>query len=123
MPEKLLAEAEGILAWLVEGCLDWERNGLIVPAEVEVATGEYRAESDVVGRFLAECTRPVPGARVKAGEAYARFVARLKAIGEEHHPTFTAFGLRLEALGVRKEKSSCVWYRGIALVSDRDGDD
>lgn len=35
---KLKAEASGILRWLVEGCLNWQRNGLQAPAVVQVAT-------------------------------------------------------------------------------------
>jgi putative DNA primase/helicase len=55
LPEKLRAEREGILAWAVEGCLEWQREGLQAPDEVRKATGEYRAEMDVLGAFLNEC--------------------------------------------------------------------
>jgi putative DNA primase/helicase len=115
MPERLLAEAEGILAWMVEGCLDWRRNGLVVPEEVEQATGEYRNESDIVALFLAECTKRVPGARYKAGDAYARFQAWLKATGEEdRHQSQKVFGARLEELGIQKRQSNGWQYLDIA---------
>lgn len=55
LPTKLAAEARGILAWAIRGCLDWQREGLRVPERVKAATAKYRAAQDHVGRFLAEC--------------------------------------------------------------------
>src|SRR5919107_5291637 len=49
LPEKLRAELFGILAWCVEGCLEWQREGLQAPEEVRRATGQYRSEMDVIG--------------------------------------------------------------------------
>lgn len=50
----LLKEAPGILAWMVAGCLQWQRDGLGVPPEVEDETAKYRADEDVLGSYLAE---------------------------------------------------------------------
>ena len=52
---KLKAERAGILAWLVEGCRLWRENGLNPPDVVREATSEYRAEEDIVAKFLDEC--------------------------------------------------------------------
>jgi putative DNA primase/helicase len=120
MPDKLAAEAEGILAWAVEGGLDWNRHGLVVPDEVEKATGQYREESDVVRRFLDECTRRMPGAEVRAGEVYSRFTAWLKASGDEAHISLSEFGARVELLGIIKKKSNGVKYRAIVLSAPDD---
>ena len=54
LPEKFWAEREGILRWIVQGCLEWQRIGLCDPEIVRGATLEYREESDAVGRYLAE---------------------------------------------------------------------
>jgi putative DNA primase/helicase len=35
---KLLKEAPGILRWMIEGCLDWQKNGLTQPGVVVQAT-------------------------------------------------------------------------------------
>ena len=56
MPENLKAERAGILAWLVQGCLAWQQDGLSPPEKVKVATAKYRTESDEIGLFLAACT-------------------------------------------------------------------
>ncbi|MGZ4865397.1 MAG: hypothetical protein ACXVIL_11205, partial [Halobacteriota archaeon] len=44
---------ERILAWLVEGCLLWQREGLDdVPIEVERANAEYRRNQNVLSSFI-----------------------------------------------------------------------
>ena len=55
LPERLLGELPGILAWAVKGCLEWQRSGLLIPAEIIQATADYRAESDYIQAFLNEC--------------------------------------------------------------------
>ena len=54
LPDRLRAEWPGILAWLVRGCLDWQRVGLAPPRSVTAATQEYRADMDVLGQWLDE---------------------------------------------------------------------
>jgi putative DNA primase/helicase len=55
LPAKLRDELPGILAWIVRGCLQWQRKGLQAPDEVRKATVEYRAEMDVLAGFLSDC--------------------------------------------------------------------
>lgn len=56
LAEKLWAERDGILAWMIAGCLDYLENGLGVPDAVRAATDEYRHESDPMRVFLTtEC--------------------------------------------------------------------
>lgn len=51
---KLKAEASGILAWLVRGCLQFQAIGLNPPDSVRFATSEYRTYEDDIGRFILE---------------------------------------------------------------------
>lgn len=53
--ERLKEEAPGILAWLVRGCIEWQRQGLNPPREVLAARNEYRAKEDDVGNFVEAC--------------------------------------------------------------------
>jgi putative DNA primase/helicase len=53
--EKLRAERGGILQWMIEGCLSWQREGLNAPAVVRAATTDYLAAEDTLGRWLEEC--------------------------------------------------------------------
>ena len=59
LQQKLLAERDGILAWAVQGCLDWQRHGrLDPPRRVVEATEEYFEAEDALGRWLDErCVR------------------------------------------------------------------
>ncbi|SMD18555.1 phage/plasmid primase, P4 family [Rhizobium sp. RU36D] len=49
---KLMAEKDGILAWMVRGALEYLNYGLRIPEGIEAATAEYREESDPVGAFI-----------------------------------------------------------------------
>lgn len=64
LQEKLLAERDGILAWAVEGCLAWQKQGLKPPACVVSATEEYFDEEDAIGDFLVEQTQNSVHSRV-----------------------------------------------------------
>lgn len=52
--DRLLDELPGILTWAVQGCLEWQQQGLNPPPQVLAATATYRADSDPVAQFLAE---------------------------------------------------------------------
>jgi putative DNA primase/helicase len=68
LEEKLRAEWPSILRWMIEGCLDWQRNGLVRPQIVVDATKEYFENQDIFPIWLSE--QCVMEARVKtqAGE-------------------------------------------------------
>jgi putative DNA primase/helicase len=44
----------GVLNWLLQGCLEWQRNGLQESAEITAATRDYRNEYDVIQQFFDE---------------------------------------------------------------------
>lgn len=62
LPEKLKAEFPAILAWAIEGCLLWQRDGLAPPPIVKAATEEYFSDEDALGRWLREHTELDPNA-------------------------------------------------------------
>ena len=121
LPAKLAAEREGILAWLVDGCLAWQRNGLKAPSIVGKATAEYRGAQDVIQEFLEECcTTGTTDFRVRASAIYGRYTAWTKARGEEQL-TQTRFGEALTEKGFTRQKSNGIWYLGVALAQDEFG--
>jgi len=64
--EKLKAEASGILAWLVRGCLEWQQQGLNPPESVREHTGKYRKDEDQIARFIEDKCVTGQGREVKS---------------------------------------------------------
>lgn len=113
--DKLFAELDGILAWAVAGCLVWQRDGLGTPDAVRAATREYRTESDVVGRFLEECT-VVCTESVGALQLYKAYKAWAENEGHKLMSN-TTFGRKLSERGLEKVHTMIgKQYKGLALI-------
>jgi putative DNA primase/helicase len=57
LPEKLKAEWPAILAWMMEGCLLWQEEGLNPPDAVIAATDDYLEDEDSIQSWISErCT-------------------------------------------------------------------
>ncbi|QWD86375.1 hypothetical protein AOC06_05190 [Polynucleobacter paludilacus] len=54
LEEKLLAERDGILLWMVQGASKWHAERLKPSAQIKVASNQYRAECDILGEFISE---------------------------------------------------------------------
>lgn len=52
--ERLFEEREAILNWLIEGCLLYQKKGLIIPSIVQEKSNAYREENDYISQFLKE---------------------------------------------------------------------
>jgi P4 family phage/plasmid primase-like protien len=98
LPEKLRAEASGILAWAVEGCLEWRREGLQAPEEVRKATAGYRSEMDVLGTFLRDCCELGAEHNIAVKDLYGAYKFWCEENGERPE-TQRRFGSRLTERG------------------------
>ncbi len=121
MLDKLKAEAPGVLAWAVAGCLAWQREGLSPSPAVLHATADYRAEMDVLAGFLEECcdTEWTSGIvpETQATRLYAAYRSWAERGGEKVE-TATRFGARLRERGFERfRKNDGNYYRGITLKS------
>lgn len=65
LESKLLEERDGILAWMVRGCLAWRQHKLKQSASVRRESATYRKESDLLGEFLEEMAKADPEAKVE----------------------------------------------------------
>lgn len=54
LTEKLKVEYPGILRWMINGCIDWQKNGLLTPRSVQTETDEYFENQDLFGRWIEE---------------------------------------------------------------------
>ena len=121
---KLKDEWPAILRWMIEGCLDWQRFGLIRPQVVLDATAEYFGAQDVVGQFLDEECDCEPGNMHKtvfAGELFSAWSTFAKAAGETAGSQ-KAFADVLERRGIERHRTKHArLYRGVKLRVTGDG--
>jgi phage/plasmid-associated DNA primase len=82
LPDRLLAERDGILAWALQGCLEWQRLGLRPPATVLAATDEYFEAEDAIGRWLDECCETGTRHIEITGQLFASWKSWAEAGGE-----------------------------------------
>ncbi len=116
MEEKLTAELPGILAWAVQGCLAWQRDGLTIPDAVRAATDEYREQQDTLAAWLGECCIVKRTADAKAADLYASYSEWCEANGERPEPQ-RRFGMRLTERGFQRQRRMVgIWWLGIGLL-------
>jgi putative DNA primase/helicase len=80
--EKLQSEAPGILNWMIEGCLEWQRIGLAVPDSIRNATRQYRNEQNVLGHFIEDCCVVKEGLTVGKSSIYETYKDWATKMGE-----------------------------------------
>lgn len=114
--EKLRAEFPAILRWMIEGCLDWQKNGLVIPEPVKKATEDYFKEQDTYGRWIEECCEWGLGKKAKALVLYQSYVEFCAENGEQAD-TNVIFADVLGKRGFEKKKSGGNFYHGITLKS------
>lgn len=83
LPDKLRSESAGILNWLLQGCGDWQRDGLNAPTSVTEATKDYRSKEDVLGRFVSEQCDTGPNISVLFKAFYDRLERWCADYGED----------------------------------------
>ena len=112
---RLNQEREGVLAWAVRGCLDWQKGGLDWAGEVLEATANYRTEEDAIGRFLDERCILNPGLELPFGRLYSALETWAKDAGDDV-PTRTAVGKYLQnETACRRVDTRPLKYSGVIL--------
>lgn len=83
LPERLRAELPGVLAWALEGCRAWLRDGLQEPEAVREATSAYRDAEDVLAAFLEERCALNEGCWTASKQLYDAYRDWCEATGEK----------------------------------------
>ncbi len=119
LKEKLAAELSGILNWAIAGCLRWQRERLRVPQCVKAATEAYRAEEDIIGQFLDECTEKRADARTGRTDLYKAYQDWAEVGGVNRPLTAKRFNRQLEERGFHwvKSRGIPVWD-GICITEN-----
>lgn len=121
LPEKLRAELPAVLAWIYQGWLDYQAQGLNPPAAVLERTESYRSDNDPLGQFLADECVTAPMVKVKAKALFETW--SVYALKQGHQAmTQTEFGRRLTERGFEKKRGhgGAYQYVGIGLAADEE---
>lgn len=102
---EIMAEAPGVLNWLLEGYRQFRAIGLAIPARMLELKAEIMAEADPVRMFLGELTVRAEGKRIGVGDFHKTLALWAQ---EEGHAvlTSTAVGTRMKELGFAQSKSN-----------------
>lgn len=114
----------GILAWAVEGSVEWHDVGLAPPAVIDNATREFKETSDKLGEFYEHYLVKEEGARISGKEAWAlyREWADEEDLPSKERWTRSTFWGALEERGAQKRKSSdTIYFRGIRRRKPSEG--
>lgn len=110
-------ELPGVLSWLVDGCLAWQREGLGDPPEVVTATTHYREDSDVIRQFLNDAVSfEDPEAKTTSRSLYSAYQSWCKSNGERY-ASMAVFRDKLEGFGHVVKRAAGGWtWEGLQLL-------
>jgi len=113
-----------ILAWAVQGCIDWQEEGLGIPPLVEQATSAYRLDNDPLREFFASCCVFGPTKTVTIAALNEEYETWCND-NRERPIKAREFNRRLEARGCQRDRNAAhtarIWV-GVGLAYNKDGD-
>jgi putative DNA primase/helicase len=115
LEHKLMEEQDGILGWMVDGAVKWQRDGLNLSPTIWSEGTSYRKDSDLLGQFLGEVCITDPNESVLQADLYRQYRAwtQVNGIGAIAKASFTR---RLAERGYTEKKSnSKYFYRGLKI--------
>lgn len=117
-----MAEAPGILNWMIEGARIFLTEGLIEPPDVLELGEEHRGDSDPVGQFVKACVECRPGNKVQARTAYKAFEAWCAANSVRAWKE-KSFSSAFKLKGFKREDGRVRYWLDIALAGVPDNPD
>jgi putative DNA primase/helicase len=105
LSDKLKDEAEGILAWMVKGAVDWCHGGLQTPHSILSILEGIRRDMDPVAQFLDDACELGAPFEVSSGDLLAVYVAWAQRHGLPHFDT-RGFGKIIAKKGFKSRKSN-----------------
>ncbi len=119
LQEKLRAEWGGILRWMIDGALAWQRDGLTPPASVSDTTDNYFIDADSFDRWLTElCDRTDINVRTFTRPLFNSWRGWAEQ-NKERIGSEVEFVDRLEGHGLRRFRTGRgAGFEGIGLLGD-----
>lgn len=120
LPERLMGGIPWILAWLVRGCLLWQRDGLAPPDSIKADIEKHAMSEDYLAQFIhSACDTTDPLASLKLSDFYGYFkkwyIANIDDRGR-FIPTNNAVGRALQKKGFKKNETGDRKYYGISVI-------
>lgn len=121
--DTLRAEAPGILAWAVRGCLAWQTHGLAAPAVVQRATDEYQQGEDPLAEFFEtriRCDETTTMSVVPFVKLYAAYRdwASSQGMSDREKMSAKAFGNAMQTRPFDRAKiNGSFCFKGFELVT------
>lgn len=97
LKEKLMAEGDAILRWLVEGAVRWHRDGLFMPDVVREMTDTYFAEANTLQTWIDERCIILPEPKTSTTDLWRDYKPWIEDRGQ-HALALNKFSRRLERL-------------------------
>lgn len=119
LKQLLRGEYAGILRWMINGCLDWQKGGLRPTTDVTRAVDDYFARQDTIARWIGECCdlhstwRTPPGELLQSYNTWARDNNERTIRSNDLHDMLARKGLET------KINTGKRYVHGIAIVLKR----
>jgi putative DNA primase/helicase len=111
LKEKLQAETAGILAWLVLGCLIWQKYGLDTPSVIKKANHQFRGAGNQMARFFNSFTKQPAFSKIQAQQLYEVYKQWCDAAQEETPVSMKVFGHQIKnVLGEPVKSNGKMFY-------------
>jgi putative DNA primase/helicase len=122
----LEAEYPGILTWAVQGCLDWQRHGLVRPAIMVETTADYFESQDIFAQWLADSCIIGPRETATSARLFESWASFALSNGEAPGSKLREFPEKMEQRGFKRIKDE--WglrgrgYLGLSVKSHESDD-
>ena len=133
LEEKIRKEWPAVLRWMIDGCIQWQAEGLRAPDKVTAATAQYFEDQDSLGQWLAECCEVNDQGLIDTGCTSAMLCGKSSSLfgswkkwcddGGETPGSNKSFSEQLMRLGFQKKRSkNGIVFYGLALKPDNRDD-
>jgi putative DNA primase/helicase len=120
LPKKLQKEGEGVLAWMVKGCLRWKAEGLGAPPEIQESSKTWKEDMDPLRDFIEDSCWLGDELWVRSAALWNAYKKWADNNGERPFGR-RRFGERLKVLGCKSSRRDRARsWTGIALRDDPD---
>jgi putative DNA primase/helicase len=121
LKDRLRDEWPAILRWMIDGCLDWQRQGLGTAAAIQQASDQYFDQQDVFGSWLEERCILAVMLSTRTGELYSDYQTWCIANGEAALSSSEFAEARNATPGlIMKTRNGTRWIVGVGLRASHD---